>query len=144
MHRKWQDINQEFYMTFRKISLTFLIMAVSLSSAYAKKNEPKYEAVPPPTPEQSALVDRAIAQEKVLIGAIRKRRPLVETYIQNTRPDVKLYMVPVEDQYMLSRVDFSKGFVDKGFTDRPNKGEKGSKNFFKGSLDAMLGLSKAL
>ncbi|HUD15508.1 MAG TPA: hypothetical protein VMQ56_17785 [Terracidiphilus sp.] len=128
-------------MTFRKISLTFLIMAVSLSSAYAKRNEPKYEAVHPLTPEQSALVDRAIAQEKVLIQAIRKRTPLVETYIQNTRPDVKLYMVPVEDQYMLSRVDFSKGFVDKGFPDRSIKSNKG---FFKGSLDAMLGLSKAL
>src|SRR5580658_8578472 len=128
-------------MTFRKISLTFLIMAMSLSSAYAKKNEQKYEAVHPLTPEQSALVDRAIAQEKVLIQAIRKRTPLVETYIQNTRPDIKLYMVPVEDQYMLSRVDFSKGFVDKGFTDRSVKNNKG---FFKGSLDAMLGLSKAL
>jgi hypothetical protein len=129
-------------MTFRKISLTFLIMAVSLSSAYAKKtNEQKYEAVHPLTPEQSALVDRAIAQEKVLIQAIRKRTPLVETYIQNTRPDIKLYMVPVEDQYMLSRVDFSKGFVDKGFSDRSLKNNKG---FFKGSLDAMLGLSKAL
>jgi hypothetical protein len=141
LHQKWQDINQEFYMTFRKISLTFLIMAVSLSSAYAKKNEQKYEAVHPLTPEQSALVDRAIAQEKVLIQSIRKRTPLVETYIQNTRPDIKLYMVPVEDQYMLSRVDFGKGFVDKGFADRSVKSNKG---FFKGSLDAMLGLSKAL
>src|ERR1700722_16422640 len=130
-------------MTFRKISLAFLILTVSTACAFAKK-EPKYESAHPLTPQQSALVDKAIAQEKVLIQAIRKRTPLVETYIQNTKPDVKLYMVPVEDQYMLSRVDFAKGFVDKGFTDRPNKGEKGSKNFFKGSLDAMLGLSKAL
>src|SRR5580658_5122752 len=127
-------------MTFRKIALTFLMITVAAASAYAKK-EPKYEAAHPLTPEQSALVDRAIAQEKVLIQAIRKRTPLVETYIQNTKPDVKLYMVPVEDQYMLSRVDFAKGFVDKGFTDRSVKSSKG---FFKGSLDAMLGLSKAL
>jgi TonB family protein len=89
-----------------------------VACAYAKK-EPKYEAVHPLTPEQSALVDKAISQEKVLIKAIRKRTPLVETYIQNTKPDVKLYMVPVDDQYMLSRVDFAKGFVDKSFTDRP-------------------------
>jgi hypothetical protein len=128
-------------MTFRKIALTFLVLTVSLSSAYAKK-EPKYEAEHPLTPEQSALVDKAISQEKVLIQAIRTRTPLVETYIQNTRPDVKLYMIPVEDQYMLSRVDFAKGFVDKGFTDRSSK--KQQKGFFKGSLDAMLGLSKAL
>jgi hypothetical protein len=130
-------------MTFRKLALTFSVFALAAASAYAKK-EPKYEAVHPLTPEQSALVDRAIGQEKVLIQAIRKRTPLVETYIQDTRPDVKLYMVPVDDQYMLSRVDFAKGFVDKGFSDRSVKQEKGAKGFFKGSLDAMLGLSKAL
>ena len=130
-------------MTFRKIALTFLMITVGTASAYAKK-EPKYEAVRPLTPEQSALVDKAISQEKVLIQAIRKRTPLVETYIQNTKPDLKLYMVPVEDQYMLSRVDFAKGFVDKSFSDRTTKPEKGAKGFFKGSLDAMLGLSKAL
>jgi hypothetical protein len=130
-------------MTFRKIALSFLMLTVSAACLGAKK-EPKYEAARPLTPEQSALVDRAIAQEKVLIQAIRKRTPLVETYIQNTKPDVKLYMVPVEDQYMLSRVDFAKGFVDKSFTDRATKQAKGAKGFFKGSLDAMLGLSKAL
>jgi len=70
-------------MTFRKIALTFLMITVGTASAYAKK-EPKYEAVRPLTPEQSALVDKAISQEKVLIQAIRKRTPLVETYIQNT------------------------------------------------------------
>jgi hypothetical protein len=134
-------------MTFRKIALTVLIITVATAGAYAKtKKEPKYEAAHPLTPEQSALVDKAISQEKVLIQAIRKRTPLVETYIQNTKPDVKLYMVPVDDQYMLSRVDFAKGFVDKSFNDRPVKTskEKGAKGFFKGSLDAMLGLSKAL
>jgi len=130
-------------MTFRKIALSFLMLTVSAACLGAKK-EPKYEAARPLTPEQSALVDRAIAQEKVLIQAIRKRTPLVETYIQNTKPDVKLYMVPVEDQYMLSRVDFAKGFVDKSFTDRSVKQAKGAKGFFKGSLDAMLGLSRAL
>jgi hypothetical protein len=113
-------------MTFRKIALTLFIMTVSGACAYATK-EPKYEAAHPLTPEQSALVDRAIGQEKVLIQAIRKRTPLVETYIQNTKPDVKLYMVPVEDQYMLSRVDFAKGFVDKGFSDRSVKQEKAPK-----------------
>ena len=77
--------------------------------AYAKK-QPKYEQAHQLTPEQAALVQKAIAQEKVLIKDIQQRTPLVETYIQDTRPDVKLYEVPVDDQYMLSRVDFGKGF----------------------------------
>ncbi len=130
-------------MMFRKIALAFLMMTVSSACLGAKK-QPKYEAEHPLTAEQSALVDRAIAQEKVLIQAIRKRTPLVETYIQNTKPDIKLYMVPVEDQYMLSRVDFAKGFVDKSFVNRAAKQGKGAKGFFKASLESMLGLSKAL
>ena len=135
-------------MKHRSLAVAVLLLSVCTVSGFAKpgfgKKEPKYEAVHPLTPEQSALVDKAISQEKVLIQAIRKRTPLVETYIQNTKPDVKLYMVPVEDQYMLSRVDFSKGFVDKSFTDRAVKPEKGAKGFFKGSFEALTGLSKAL
>ena len=44
---------------------------------------------------------RSVAQEKVLIKDIKMRTPLVETYIQDTRPDEKLYEVPVDDQYQL-------------------------------------------
>ncbi len=101
-------------MTFRKIPLTFLILTMAVACAYAKK-QPKYEQARQLTPEQAALVQRAIAQEKVLIKNIQLRTPLVETYIQDTRPDVKLYEVPVDDQYMLSRVDFGKGFFDKTY-----------------------------
>jgi hypothetical protein len=98
-------------MTFRKIPLTFLMIALGVSCAYAKK-QPKYEQVRQLTAEQAALVGKAIGREKVLIKNIQQRTPLVETYIQNTRPDVKLYEVPISDEYMLSRVDFSKGFFD--------------------------------
>ena len=126
-------------MNLRKLSLTFLMMTLGASCAYAKK-EPKYEQAHQLTPEQAALVDRAVAREKVLIKAIQLRTPLVETYIQNTRPDAKLYMVPTEDQYMLSRVDFSKTFGDKAY--EPRGMEK--KGFFKNSLASITGLTKAL
>jgi hypothetical protein len=126
-------------MTFRKISLTFLIITLGVSCAYAKKG-PKYEQAHQLTPEQAALVERAIAQEKVLIKNIQQRTPLVETYIQNTRPDVHLYQVPVDDQYILSRVDFGRGFFDKTY--QPRAGSK--HGFFKGSFGAITGLSKAL
>jgi hypothetical protein len=55
----------------------------------------------------------------VLIKDIKMRTPLVETYIQDTRPDEKLYEVPVDDQYILSRVDFGKAFFDKGYAPAP-------------------------
>jgi hypothetical protein len=126
-------------MKLRKIPLTFLILTIGVASAYAKK-EPKYEMARQLTAEQAALVQRAVAQEKVLIKNVQLRTPLVETYIQDTRPDVKLYEVPTDDQYMLSRVDFSKGFFDKSYEPK----DEGKHGFFKGSFAAMTGLSKAL
>jgi hypothetical protein len=126
-------------MMLRKIPLTFLILTVGVTCAYAKK-EPKYEQARQLTSEQSALVQRAIAQEKVLIKTIQLRTPLVETYIQDTRPDVKLYEVPSDDQYMLSRVDFGKGFFDKSYQPK----DDAKHGFFKSSLASISGLTKAL
>ena len=126
-------------MNFRKFPLALLILCMGVTCAEAKK-QPKYEQSRPLTPEQSALVDKAVQQEKVLIRDIKMRTPLVETYIQDTRPDEKLYEVPVDDQYILSRVDFGKAFFDRGYEPRNSS----SKGFFKGSLSAMTGLSKLL
>ncbi len=126
-------------MTFRKLSLPFLFISLSVSCAYAKK-QPKYPPAHQLTPEQAALVEKAIGREKVLIKNIQQRTPLVETYIQNTRPDIKLYQVPTSDEYMLSRVDFGKGFFDKSYEPRGGKRH----GFFKGSVGSIFGLSKAL
>ena len=60
-------------------------------------------------------MQRAIAQEKVLIKNIQLRTPLVETYIQDTKPDLKLYSVPVDEPIHASRVDFGKVFFDKSY-----------------------------
>ena len=131
-------------MMFRKISLIFLIITLSAACAFAKK-EPKYGQVRQLTPEQAALVQKAVAREKVLIRSIKLRTPLVETYIQNTRPDVKLYEVPISDTYMLSRVDFGKVFTDKAFVNRPaGSSSSGKHKFFSGSLASITGLTKAL
>jgi hypothetical protein len=139
-------------MTFRKLSLTFLFISLSVSCAHAKK-QPKYSQAHQLTPEQAALVEKAIGREKVLIKNIQQRTPLVETYIQNTKPDIKLYQVPVSDEYMLSRVDFGKVFFDKTYEPMINRGKsnqgksnQGTSNhkFFKGSMASITGLSKAL
>ena len=126
-------------MKFRKISLPFLMITLGINLAYAKK-EPKYEKPHQLTPEQSALVEKAIAREKVVIKNIQERTPLVETYIQEMRPDDKLYQVPVNDTYMLNRVDFRKTFGDKPYAARSEK----KQGFFKGSLGAFANIGKAL
>jgi hypothetical protein len=138
--RAGRERKQEFLMTFRKIPLTFLILIVGVSCAFAKK-QPKFEQARQLTADQTALVQKAIGQEKVLIKSIQQRTPLVETYIQDTRPDVKLYAVPIADHYMLSRVDFGKAsFYDKAYQPK----QESKKGFFKGSMASITGLTKAL
>jgi hypothetical protein len=132
-------------MKFKKIFLALLLINLSVTCAFAlgfgKKPAPKRFQAHQLTPEQAALVERAIGREKVLIKNIQQRTPLVETYIQNTKPDIKLYQVPVSDEYMLSRIDFGKVFFDKTYEPRTTKSTHG---FFKSSLASITGLTKAL
>jgi hypothetical protein len=127
-------------MTFRKIFLSLLLVTLSAACANASKKEPEYSQVHQLTPEQAALVEKAIGREKVLIKNIQQRTPLVETYIQDTRPEIKLYQVPVADQYMLSRIDFGEVFFDKAYA--PNTAAK--QGYFQGSSGAVSKLGKAL
>ncbi|MGO9317301.1 MAG: hypothetical protein ACLPXT_09870 [Terracidiphilus sp.] len=137
-------------MKFRKISIALLLITLSVPNVFAlgfgfskKAPKPKYSQVHQLTPEQAALVVRAIGREKVLIKNIQQRTPLVETYIQNTKPDIKLYQVPISDEYMLSRIDFGKVFFDKTYESRSMKANSTHK-FFKSSLLSITGLTKAL
>jgi len=135
-------------MRFRKIALALLLVTLGATCALGfpfgknKKKQPRFEPARQLTAEQAALVQRAVGREKVLIKNIQLRTPLVETYIQNTKPDVKLYEVPVEDQYILSRVDFGRGFFDKTYNPRSRAQQK--RHFFKGSFAAITGLTKLL
>jgi len=126
-------------MNLRNLSIALLVLSLGAATASAKK-QPKFEQGHQLTPEQAALVERAVEREKVLIKNIQQRTPLVETYIQNTKPDIKLYQIPISDYYMLSRVDFGKGFFDRSYNPR----QQASHGFFKGSVEAIGGLTHAL
>ena len=127
-------------MDYRKIRTTFLFIALSASSAYGEK-QPIYQRVEGLTPEQEAVVQKAIGQEKILINNIRQRTPLVETYIQDTRSDEKLNRVPVADTYMLSRVDFGRTFYNTAY---PARSEAEKAGWLKGSLAAITYLTRDL
>jgi hypothetical protein len=131
-------------MKFRTMPVTMALIVLLGASAVEAKKQPKYEKYGqshPLTSEQAALVERAVAGEKVLVKNIQQRTPLVETYIQDTRPDVHLYQVPVADTYTLSRVDFAKTFFDKSYAPRSVASKHG---FFKNSLNSITGLTKLL
>jgi hypothetical protein len=114
-----------------------LLLALGAVGAEAKKT--KFEPLTPLTPEQAALVDKSAAQEKLMVQELQKRIPLVQTYIQEVKADAKLSAVPSSDDYILSRVDFGKSFQASDYQEKALK-----KGFFKGSIGALSGITKAL
>jgi hypothetical protein len=70
------------------------------------------------------VIDRVITNENRANQQIRQFSPLVETYIQNLKPDKELGYVPGGDKYFLGRADFSKGVTLVSLTDTNGKGKK--------------------
>jgi len=131
-----------------------LLLATTLPALAAEglplfgKKKPTYDNSngAKPTPAQNALIDKAIVREKEIVKVVRDRAPLVETYIQNMKPDPVLYQVPETDEHFLARVDFSR--VINGNEYKDNKGNFGTKKShlinFKNSLTALTGISNSL
>jgi len=114
------------------IGRTLVILALAMSGlgsmAAAATPQP---ADQPRTMDQ--VIDRVITNENRLNGQIKQYSPLVETYIQNLKPDKDLGYAPAGDKYFLGRADFSKGVQLVSLTDTDSKGKKlftGIGNFF--------------
>jgi hypothetical protein len=58
-------------------------------------------------------IDRIIAREHEEVATIRRFEPIIETYIQEMKPDKEMGSVPVRDDYFLGQADLSKGVVDE-------------------------------
>lgn len=124
---------------FRRSIFPLLTISLAAAPLFAG-SRPEYRQGRPLTADQTALVRQAIAREKVTIKEIQQRTPLVETYIQDTRPDADLNQAPVDDDYILSRVDFNKAFSDKLYARRQDE----NRGFFAGSRDALAKIGHAL
>src|SRR5882724_5403522 len=93
---------------------------------------------PEPSPAGQAktmeeVTDRVVKNEIQMNQDIRKYSPLVETYIQNLKPDTELGFVPAGDKYFLGKADFAKGVNLASLSDTDTKGKKiftGIGNFF--------------
>ncbi|MCU1315801.1 MAG: peptidase Ste24p [Candidatus Acidoferrum typicum] len=105
----------------RKIATAICILILSGVGAIAAA------AVPKPADQARTmddLVDRVIANESLAKQQIKQFSPLVETYIQNLKPDKDLGYAPAGDKYFLGRADFSKGVSLVSLTDTNGKGKK--------------------
>ena len=109
--------------------LVFSTLAMAVSAA-----PPATPAPPQATAKtMDEVIDRVITNENRLNNQISKYQPLVETYIQNLRPDKDLGFTPAGDKYFLGRAQFSKGVELVSLSDTGGKGKKiftGIGNFF--------------
>jgi len=147
-------------MTLRKQSTAGLALALIATTFSAQaafggvpllgKKKPDQDILPARklTPGQSQLIDKAVVREKEVIKTVKERAPLVETYIQNMRPDQQLGQVPDSDQHFLGRVEFDKIIggsiyeVNKSTAQGTDNG--GKFGFFRHSTSFITGLGSSL
>jgi hypothetical protein len=105
----------------RKVATTIFVLILSGVGTMAATDAPK-PADKPRTMEE--VIDRVITNENRANQQLKQFSPLVETYIQNLKPDKDLGYAPAGDKYFLGRADFSKGVSLVSLTDTNGKGKK--------------------
>jgi hypothetical protein len=117
--------------TWKSISLSIFLLGALAVAANAQ--------TPAPTPTQTAdqtqpqadagnaiasvttvnqAIDRMIAREHDENATIRRYNPIIETYIQDMKPDAQLGAIPVKDHYFLGQANLAKGVVDNSMLDK--------------------------
>lgn len=102
----------KFWRFRRGVSLlTLAVICSVLTSAVKAQNQPQ----PWTDPKFDLVVDKISTRELLFVKNLKDYNPMVETYIQNMRPDKDLGSVPVSDQYFLGRVKLQAGVEDMNF-----------------------------
>jgi len=107
----------------RRSVLSMLVFSSLAAAAFAA---PPATPVPPQATARTMdeVVDRVINNENRLNSQISKYKPLVETYIQNLKPDKDLGYTPAGDKYFLGRAQFTKGVELVSLSETGGKGKK--------------------
>ena len=116
--------------TWKVLSL-LLILASALAGVAGAQTQQTADQTQPRTgnvPSSSVLtvnqaIDRIIAREHDEVATIRRYNPIIETYIQDMKPDKDLGSIPVRDHYFLGQADLAKGVVDNSMLGGRRKGK---------------------
>ena len=106
-----------------KVFLTIALLATSGFATFAGQAA-TFQQIGPAPRTMDEVIDRVITNEAKLDTQVKAYTPLVETYIQNLKPDKDLGFAPAGDKYFLGRADFSKGVQLVSLNDSGNKGKK--------------------
>ncbi len=119
-------------VTWKSFCLTVLLaggltgVASAQAPQTADQTQPQAGATAAPVTTVDQAIDRIIAREHEEIATIRRFNPIIETYIQDMKPDKEMGAVPVRDHYFLGQADLSKGVVDNSMLN----GKKGKLQAF--------------
>jgi len=97
--------------------------APQAQSQPANQTQPQ-EGVQPPSAQGLTVnqaIDRITAREHDEVAIIRRYDPIIETYIQDMKPDKQMGIVPVHDHYFLGQADLSKAVVDNSMLMKKSK-----------------------
>src|SRR5271168_789054 len=106
--------------TSKKFMLAVMFLGAAAGTASAQAQTQTADQTHPqagtatagPVTTVDQAIDRVIAREHDEMATIRRFTPVIETYIQDMKPDKDMGSVPVRDHYFLGQADLSKGIVD--------------------------------
>ncbi|HTF45600.1 MAG TPA: hypothetical protein VK641_16965, partial [Terriglobales bacterium] len=117
----------------RNFTVPVLALALVFSSVLVFAQDPNIATPVPKSAPANApvagtlssndIIDRVVEREHFFMAQMRHLHPLVETYIQNLKPEGD-QVVPASDQYFLGRIDMSNGGEDRIFKSQSGFGRR--------------------
>jgi hypothetical protein len=111
--------------TWKNFSLSIILLGAiaPLAGAQATQTADQTQPQPGASTDSSVMtvnqaIDRMIAREHDENATVRRYNPIIETYIQDMKPDAEMGSIPVKDHYFLGQANLSKGIVDNSMLDK--------------------------
>ena len=103
------------------MSVLTVVVLCGMFTVAADKHKAKTQDQPQNSdPKFDLVADKISARESLFVKNLRGYSPMVETYIQNMRPDKDLGSVPISDKYFLGRVTLQTEMQDVNFLPHSN------------------------
>ena len=100
-----------------------LILLFAIGASAKSKPDTKPVELTPEQKQTAAIADKVFYQEARLVEDMHKYTPMVETYIQNLKPDEDLGAVPARDSYFIGRLELDKrGLSNTSYENRKGNG----------------------
>jgi hypothetical protein len=113
--------------TWKRFSVSVILAGALAGAVGAQTTQQTADQTQPQTQAGNAIasvttvnqaIDRMIAREHDENATIRRYNPIIETYIQDMKPDQEMGSIPVKDHYFLGQANLSKGVVDNSMLDK--------------------------